>query len=117
VREKKHPYQDEIMLCNTLITYLQRYVSNTDLDLSSPGVMVTPAVATLTSPSEETPPSGKEKTLFEILQETLLNSDSNDLLPLMVGQSHDSFALLSVKNVMSFQHCQQAIQLLCMGNR
>jgi hypothetical protein len=48
----------------------------------------------------------------EILQETLLTSVSNDLLPLMVGQSHDSFTLLSAKNVMSFQHCQRAIQVL-----
>jgi hypothetical protein len=32
----------------------------------------------------------------KILQETLLNSVSNDLLPFMVGQSHDSFTLLSV---------------------
>jgi hypothetical protein len=29
----------------------------------------------------------------KILQETLLNSVSKDLLPFMVGQSHDSFAL------------------------
>jgi hypothetical protein len=36
----------------------------------------------------------------KILQETLLNSVSNDLLPLIVGQSHDSFALVSVKDVM-----------------
>jgi hypothetical protein len=28
----------------------------------------------------------------------------------MVGQSHDSFTLLSVKNVMLFQHCEQAIE-------
>jgi hypothetical protein len=27
------------------------------------------------------------------------------LLPFMVGQSHDSFTLLSVKNVVLFQHC------------
>jgi hypothetical protein len=31
----------------------------------------------------------------KIFQETLLNSVSNDLLPLMVGQSHDSFTLVS----------------------
>jgi hypothetical protein len=32
----------------------------------------------------------------------------------MVGQSHDSFTLLSVKDVMLFQHCQQAIDVLGM---
>jgi hypothetical protein len=32
----------------------------------------------------------------------------------MVGQSHDSFTLLSVKDLMLFQRCQQAIQVLCM---
>jgi hypothetical protein len=42
------------------------------------------------------------KHCWEILQETLLNSVSNDSLPLMVGQSHESFALLSAKNVMFF---------------
>jgi hypothetical protein len=45
----------------------------------------------------------------------LLNSVSNDLLPLMVGQSYDSFTLLSVTDVMLFQHCQQVIQVPCMG--
>jgi hypothetical protein len=47
----------------------------------------------------------------------LSNSVSNDLLPFMVGQSHDSFTLLSVKNGMLFQQCQQAIQVLCIGCR
>jgi hypothetical protein len=42
----------------------------------------------------------------KIWQETLLNSVSNDLLPFRVRQSHDSFILLSVKDVMLFQHCQ-----------
>jgi hypothetical protein len=42
---------------------------------------------------------------------------SNELLPLMVGQSHDSFTLLGVKDVMLFQHCQQAIQVLFRGYR
>jgi hypothetical protein len=31
------------------------------------------------------------KFFSKILQETLLNSAANDLLPFMVGQSHDSF--------------------------
>jgi hypothetical protein len=53
----------------------------------------------------------------EILQETLLNGVSYDLLPFMVGQSYDSFTLLSVKDVMLFQHCQLAIQVLCTGHR
>jgi hypothetical protein len=35
----------------------------------------------------------------------------------MVGQSHDSFTLLRVKDVMLFQHYQQTIQLLCTGYR
>jgi hypothetical protein len=34
----------------------------------------------------------------KILQETLSNAVSNDLLPFMIGQSHDSFTLLSVKD-------------------
>jgi hypothetical protein len=38
----------------------------------------------------------------EILQETLLNSVSNDLLPFMVGQSHYTCTLLNTKNVMLF---------------
>jgi hypothetical protein len=39
------------------------------------------------------------KDCLEILQETLLNSASHDLLPFMVGQSRDSFILLSVKAI------------------
>jgi hypothetical protein len=35
----------------------------------------------------------------------------------MVGPSRDSFALLSAKDVMLFHHCQQAIQMVCMGYR
>jgi hypothetical protein len=46
-----------------------------------------------------------------------LNSVSTDLIPFMVGQSHDNFTLLSVKDVMLFQHCQQAIQVLYTGYR
>jgi hypothetical protein len=53
------------------------------------------------------------KHCLEILQETLLNSVSIDLLPFMVGQSHDSLTLLNVKEVI----CQQAIQVLCTGHR
>jgi hypothetical protein len=40
---------------------------------------------------------------------------SYDLLPFLVGQSHDSFTLLSVKDAMLFQRCQQAVQVLYMG--
>jgi hypothetical protein len=57
------------------------------------------------------------KHCLKILQETLLNSASKDFLPFMVGQSHDSFTLLSVKDLMLFQHGQQAIQVLCTGYR
>jgi hypothetical protein len=32
-----------------------------------------------------------------------------DFLPFMVRKSLDSFALLSVKDVMLFQHCQQEL--------
>jgi hypothetical protein len=42
------------------------------------------------------------------MQEALLNSVSNDLLSFLVGQIHNSFTLLSVKEVLLFQHCQQA---------
>jgi hypothetical protein len=42
----------------------------------------------------------------KILQETLLNSVANDLLPLMVGQSRESFSLLSANDVGLFQHHQ-----------
>jgi hypothetical protein len=39
-------------------------------------------------------------------------------LPVIVGQSHDSFTLLSVKDVMLLQLCQQVIQVqLCTGYR
>jgi hypothetical protein len=48
----------------------------------------------------------KNKRCSKILQETLLNSVSNDLLLCMVRQSHYSFILLSVNDVMLFQHCQ-----------
>jgi hypothetical protein len=41
----------------------------------------------------------------------------NDLLLFMIGQSRDSFTLLSVKDEMLFQHCQQVIQVLGMGDR
>jgi hypothetical protein len=39
------------------------------------------------------------------------------MLPFMVGQSHDGFTLVSKKDEMLFQHCQQAIQVLCMGSK
>jgi hypothetical protein len=42
---------------------------------------------------------------------TLLNTVSHDLLPYTVGQSHDSLTLLSVKDVMLFQQCQQTIEV------
>jgi hypothetical protein len=35
----------------------------------------------------------------------------------MVGQSHDSFALVNVVDVMFFfQDCQQAIEVMCTGH-
>jgi hypothetical protein len=52
----------------------------------------------------------------EILLETLLSSVSNDLLPFVVGQGHNSLTLLRLKKVMLSQHCQQAIQVLCKGH-
>jgi hypothetical protein len=55
----------------------------------------------------------QNKHCSEILQETLLNRVSSELPPFIVGQSHDSFTLLSAKNAMLFQHLQQAIQVLC----
>jgi hypothetical protein len=51
------------------------------------------------------------------MQETLLNIACNELLPFMVGQNRDSFTLLSVQDVMLFQHCQQVITVLCTGYR
>jgi hypothetical protein len=51
----------------------------------------------------------------KLSQETLLNSVSYDLLRFTARQSHDSFTLLSVKDVMLFQHCEQAILVLFMG--
>jgi hypothetical protein len=54
------------------------------------------------SMSDLSSPQVSNKYCSEILQETLLNSVSKDLLPFMVGQSHDSFTLLSAKNVMFF---------------
>jgi hypothetical protein len=50
----------------------------------------------------------------EILHGTVLNSVSNDFLSFMVGQSQNSLTLLKV---MLFQHCQQAIQVMCIGHR
>jgi hypothetical protein len=44
-----------------------------------------------------------------------VNSISNDLLPIRVEQSHASFTLLSVKGLMLFQHCKQAVQVLFMA--
>jgi hypothetical protein len=42
----------------------------------------------------------------KILQKTLLNNVGNVLLPFMVGQIHDSFTLVSVKDdEMLFQQC------------
>jgi hypothetical protein len=57
------------------------------------------------------------KHCLKTLLETLLNSVSNDLLPFVVGQSHDSYPLMSVKDVLLCQHCQQATQVLCMRYR
>jgi hypothetical protein len=42
------------------------------------------------------------KRCCNFFQETLLNSVSDHLLPLMVGQSHDSLTQLSVEDVMLF---------------
>jgi hypothetical protein len=53
----------------------------------------------------------------QILQETLLNSVPDDLLPFMVGHGHDNFTLLTVKDVMLFQHCQLVIKMLFTGYR
>jgi hypothetical protein len=53
----------------------------------------------------------------KISQETLLNSVSIEMLPFKVGEKHDSFTLMSVKDVMVFQHCQHAIHLVCTGYR
>jgi hypothetical protein len=39
-----------------------------------------------------------------------MNSVFKVLIFLYVGQSHESFTLLSVKDLMFFQHCQQAIR-------
>jgi hypothetical protein len=47
----------------------------------------------------------QNKHCSKILQETLLNSVSNDLLPFMVGQSHDNFTQPGVKDVRFFRHC------------
>jgi hypothetical protein len=55
--------------------------------------------------------------IFQIWQETLLNSVANEWLPFMVGQSKDSFTLLSVMDVVLLHHCQQAIHLVCTGYR
>jgi hypothetical protein len=51
----------------------------------------------------------------KIMQETLMNSISNEFLSFSVGQSQVSFTLLSVKDVMLFQHCQLVIQVQCTG--
>jgi hypothetical protein len=61
--------------------------------------------------------TSQNKRCLKILQERLLNRAFNDWLPLMVGQSHDSFTLLSVRDVMLFQPFQQAIQVLNMEYR
>jgi hypothetical protein len=54
----------------------------------------------------------------KISQGTLLHSFSNVVFPLY-GRTNSSFTLLSVKDVMLliFQHCQQAIQMLCTLHR
>jgi hypothetical protein len=45
------------------------------------------------------------KHCLKILQETPFNSDSNGLLPFMVGQSHDSVPTAECQNAMLLQHC------------
>ncbi|XP_076456379.1 uncharacterized protein LOC143290750 [Babylonia areolata] len=55
------PSDDHICLCNTLIRYLQRFVSNTDLEASSSGQAV--GQPALPSPSEESAPSGPAEEL------------------------------------------------------
>jgi hypothetical protein len=57
------------------------------------------------------------KHCLKILQERFLNSVANDLLPFMVGQSHESFTLLSVNDVGLFLHCFQANEVMCTGCR
>ncbi|KAK7461556.1 hypothetical protein BaRGS_00038702 [Batillaria attramentaria] len=52
---QKLPFGDEICLCNTLIHYLNRFVSNTDLDPNPPEVRVTFA-----EPSDSAPVSKEE---------------------------------------------------------
>jgi hypothetical protein len=51
--------------------------------------------------------------LFQHCQQAnqvLCNGISNALLPFMVGQSHDRFTLLRVKNVMLLQYCSKISQ-------
>jgi hypothetical protein len=56
-----------------------------------------------------------EKALFEKLAGYTFEKFFIDLLPFVVTQSHDSFTLLSLKDVMLSQYCQQAITVLCTG--
>jgi hypothetical protein len=55
--------------------------------------------------------------LFKHLAGSTFNSVFKDLLLFMVGQNHDSFTLLGVKDVMLFQHCQEAMKVLSTGDR
>jgi hypothetical protein len=48
----------------------------------------------------------------KISQDTL-RSVSDDLLLFVIGQKCYNFTLLRVKDAMLFQHCHQAIQVLC----
>jgi hypothetical protein len=45
-----------------------------------------------------------DKRYLKILQETLLNSVSKNVLPFIDGLNHDSFTLLSVKDAMLYHH-------------
>ncbi|KAL8625117.1 hypothetical protein ACOMHN_030751 [Nucella lapillus] len=78
---QKQPYEDNICLCNTLIHYLHRFVSNTDLDASSPGLSLTPPPPALPSPCDESPPSGPPSGPAEELEDgqyVLLRKSEDD---------------------------------------
>jgi hypothetical protein len=84
-----------------------------DLDAPVSGLGLWAGSVNSPAPSLQT----SNKHCYKISQETHLNSVTYDLLPFMVGQRHESFTLLSVNDVMLFQHCQQAIKVMCTRHR
>jgi hypothetical protein len=84
-------------LLSLVIIYFYNYTLNLSFDCQIRGVYHVKTAGEFTIDIYN-------KHCWKILQEIILKIVSNDLILFMVGQSHNSFTLLSVKDVLLFGH-------------